>query len=362
MSGVAVSTVGMISSLGESVVGACAAARAGIRRATEVETYVIGEDEDLDAALLMGHSAIPAGHVAVGKARGLIQAALRDLRRSFDPTTCDPKRTSLHLVFSDSFYLEAWASKNSVPTDALARIDESDAPNLLSWAASELSLSIPKEQTSSSLTGRVGIVPAIERAVAAIEGGTIDHAIIGAVDSVLEPRILDACMDLGVIKTKDNPCGIEAGEAGAFIVLERAEGQPKTRLRIDACATGTGTENRLDPEWKPGNRVRKVVGEALSKSGSSEGVDVVVGDLNGEVFRAHEWGHALMGRTKPSPLSSSEVWMPAASFGETGAATGAIAICMLAQASERGYLNTQRALVWLLDDEGHTGSIVLSTN
>jgi 3-oxoacyl-[acyl-carrier-protein] synthase-1 len=50
------------------------------------------------------------------------------------------------------------------------------------------------------------------------------------------------------------------------------------------------------------------------------------------------------------------LWLPAASFGDTGAATGAVATCMAARAFERGYAPGDAALIGLSSESGERGA------
>ena len=59
-----------------------------------------------------------------------------------------------------------------------------------------------------------------------------------------------------------------------------------------------------------------------------------------------EWGNAVVRLVAQSPRFAEPVlWYPAASFGDTGAASGAVALCMAIRAFERGYAPAQTATI-----------------
>jgi 3-oxoacyl-[acyl-carrier-protein] synthase-1 len=74
-------------------------------------------------------------------------------------------------------------------------------------------------------------------------------------------------------------------------------------------------------------------------------------DANGEAERADAWGH-LLSQTAPALRTDHQaIWIPAAGFGETGAARGALACVLASRAFARGYARNPQALVWLCAED-----------
>ena len=84
----------------------------------------------------------------------------------------------------------------------------------------------------------------------------------------------------------------------------------------------------------------------------------MVADLNGTNPRANDWGNALV-RAGPPFNAPADLWIPALSFGEVGAATGPYALCLVARAFARGYAPSGEAVVWLWGDGGGRGAFSL---
>ncbi len=93
--------------------------------------------------------------------------------------------------------------------------------------------------------------------------------------------------------------------------------------------------------------------EALPDKGRETGL--VIAALNGDAYRAQDWGTALA-RVRDLNLGESRQWYPAQSFGEVGAATGLVGLCMAIRAFARGYAATRGVLVWTAGDDGSRGA------
>jgi hypothetical protein len=72
----------------------------------------------------------------------------------------------------------------------------------------------------------------------------------------------------------------------------------------------------------------------------------IVTDHNGEAYRALDWGHALvrLGAIAPG-FRSAPLLYPALSFGDTGAASGGVACCLVVEALARRWAPADAALV-----------------
>jgi 3-oxoacyl-[acyl-carrier-protein] synthase-1 len=86
-------------------------------------------------------------------------------------------------------------------------------------------------------------------------------------------------------------------------------------------------------------------------------------DQNGEVFRANDWGFGLVRLQGASGIDTAqtEVWYPAGSFGDVGAASGAVATCIALRAFERRYAPSPHALVIASGDGVDRAGCVISS-
>ena len=102
-----------------------------------------------------------------------------------------------------------------------------------------------------------------------------------------------------------------------------------------------------------------MIGRVVPDHGGRLGL--FIGDLNGTERRALDWGHAIMRlRSKLESDLAVPLWLPAASFGDTGAAAGPVAICLAARGFDRGYAPNGNVVVWLSSESGLMGAIGLA--
>src|SRR5205823_14550065 len=111
--------------------------------------------------------------------------------------------------------------------------------------------------------------------------------------------------------------------------------------------------DRLSDTLPQGIALTGVIREILTaQARNGQRVGLVVGDLNGDAARGMDWGYALAKLHREFRLGDLPLWLPAQSFGETGAAAGPLAVCLAAQALQRGYAPAPAVLIWLASDNG----------
>jgi 3-oxoacyl-[acyl-carrier-protein] synthase-1 len=159
------------------------------------------------------------------------------------------------------------------------------------------------------------------------------------------------------------------GQAAAAVLLEKASPRaasapPRALLRRVLTRAlpmppeaSTGEEPGAGPPRPDHARALAEV-IAASLTGSPDPVELY-GDLNGEEWRAAEWGTCLVHLQAASAPQHAQHNLPAIALGDTGAASGAIALCLAVRAFERGYARAPRALVWSRSDQGWLGAAVL---
>ena len=84
-------------------------------------------------------------------------------------------------------------------------------------------------------------------------------------------------------------------------------------------------------------------------------------DLNGELYRANEWGITLLRLASlTKPFVDPTVWFPVTCFGETGAATGAIQALVAIRAFERNYPEGESAVLASASDGTKRAVVIMS--
>ena len=91
---------------------------------------------------------------------------------------------------------------------------------------------------------------------------------------------------------------------------------------------------------------------------SEEKIDGVICDINGERYRAEEWGFALL-RTGQYFVDPTEYELPASCWGDVGAASGPLFIGIAATAGQKGWAKGQRYMIWNSSESGHRAGVLL---
>ncbi len=370
-----ITALGMVSALGSNVIASCAAARAGLSAASELtvlsfETDELFGPETLDGPpVIHGHSVrgIADGFTGVGKALLFLSAALRDLLEERPLSREELERTGLCINVSD-FFLEdtdaiarrtADAEQWALPSDAWKK-QTADLCGKVSHASK---LGIGEAHQSLHHGGHGGLAISLRDAMAMIESGKVDRCLVAAVDSRTAPAFLSAAARLQVLRTQDNPVGLAPGEAAAVFLLERARDAPRS-ARSNAMVTAISSGR--DPVGLLGDRpplgaalAGTLLGAAPKNAEGRATVDFCIGDLNGTERRAQEWGRALAKLAGESSIGDAPCWFPASSFGDTGAAAGAVGVCIAVRALTRGYAPGKTGLVWLSSESGDNGAITI---
>lgn len=211
--------------------------------------------------------------------------------------------------------------------------------------------------------GHAAIFQALQSAIADLQTGHVRYAIVGGVDTYLDEATLEWLADINRLKTDRNVIGIIPGEGAAFVVLEgrtAALARGASPLaRVDGPATAmephgiyAGTPSRGEGLTIALQRTLAAVPDGGADTA------VVLCDLNGERYRATEWGLTFF-RALGAVQRSPAVWHPATSTGDTGAAAGAINLAFGAFAVAKGYARPEQVLLWGSSDEGLRGSAYL---
>jgi 3-oxoacyl-[acyl-carrier-protein] synthase I len=185
-----------------------------------------------------------------------------------------------------------------------------------------------------------------------LQSGRVDHCVVLAVDSLLSLDRLAALDAVYRLKSLRGVDGIIPGEAAVALLLERAD-SPAGRRALA----------RLGPlqaavESQPFTSVAASTGVALSavlRSACAEApplpVSWLLADLNGESYRAHEWGlaRARLGSQLRQPL---RLVHPADCLGEVGAAIGGVLLSCAIEGFARGRAPDTRAVLFAGADDG----------
>ncbi|MBE0543993.1 MAG: hypothetical protein IH623_21835 [Verrucomicrobia bacterium] len=215
--------------------------------------------------------------------------------------------------------------------------------------------------------GRASALVALHRAVAEIASNRIAGALVGGVDSLLRPSVYESLTEAGQLRdADDNPEGIYPGEAAAFIALEKRPVSGRIFARL--LSTGTAEEPTAGTEQpNRGEGLTAAIRSARAATPHLKDRPLVICDLNGNRYRALEWGLALIRalgdlRWREGKAPSDEFWHPADCMGDIGAASGILNCLWAVESLRKGYAGTSQVLVWGASDTSPRAASIIGTN
>jgi 3-oxoacyl-[acyl-carrier-protein] synthase-1 len=213
--------------------------------------------------------------------------------------------------------------------------------------------------------GHAAGAQALDAACRKVAGGGLDACVIAGVESYVAPDTLEwleANDQLHGAGPLNNAWGFIPGEgAGAVLVgsqrvLARLAIEPLGRI----LSVGLGLErNRIKTETV-------CIGEGLTAAFKAglvalpDGAKVtdVFSDMNGEPYRADEFGFAAL-RTKEAFESASDFIAAADCWGDVSAASIPLALALATIAGRKGYANGPYSLVWASSESGERGTVLV---
>jgi 3-oxoacyl-[acyl-carrier-protein] synthase-1 len=354
-----ISGLGLVCSVGHDVALACAAIRAGIARPAPVGEPMMSDDGP-DLVSITGHpvQGLTDGYVFVGRWLRLALYCLDDLRQSAQLPEA-----------KESEFWERTALLTVIPEEMDQRVhSEEPVDNELVMKRYTQRViektPLPAGHVQIVRAGHCGVLAAVKQAQQMLCGGTADRAIILATDSFVESGSLAWLAGQGRLKEEDYPTGVSPGEAGAALLVETEAAARRRGVSPGAFLSNVVAfeDPHFDCELGHGNgrALAAALRQATPAAGEQRGFagDVVV-DFNGENSRATDFG---MARTRLTDIWADEVnvVVPATSVGDTGAASGAVGVCVAVRSFERDYARTNEVLVASRSNDGEVAAVCLT--
>jgi len=366
MATVCISAFGMATPLAPNAVDSCAAARAGVTRMSALSVVSPSECAALGEEPVAGCQAryIAPGFIGIARTLLLGKVALGDLQSRVSLSHNSLQGTGIFINVSDQFYADSTAGSlaevdRRLPSTVWAEECDRLIPRLLQ--ASNLE-SIPQNH-HLYFGGHTGFVQAIQEAASLLLAGHFDRCLVGGIDSCIEPRFLNAAATKGVLKTTANPVGFVPGEAAAFILLERtADARPRKGGPagfLMGTSLVSNCRDRLSDDAPDGVELARAIDQALRTS--RQQLASIVSDLNGDDYRAREWGNALPRLRPKHNVAEAPVWIPALAFGEIGAASAPVGLCLGIIAQQRGWMPQGLIVEWLSTDKGSRAALCFAS-
>ena len=367
--------VGMTTPLGDGLDASCAALRAGLARFREMP-WIALEDREKKPIVPVGALAFEEGLTGLGRFTRLAANALRDLFQSAGTPADSLAAAGLYVA---------------LPAPGRAGVDPRTHAELGAQLHEWLDLR-PARTMKLFPSGHAGFVEALLAAARDLAAKRVPRAIVGGVDSLVDPETVRWLHGARRIKAGDRPVGLFPGEGAAFALIELGAGPPSGRgappgvtILGPSIATESATFDRDVP------CTAAALSEAILRTRGAladggDGLGLVVSDMNGEPYRSEEMGYAITralssamgpnagaGGAGAGPNAGAggaggagaaakgrfRLWHAADAIGDTGAAAPAIGLGMAARALLRGYARTDTALVLASSDGGLRGSFAV---
>jgi 3-oxoacyl-[acyl-carrier-protein] synthase-1 len=216
----------------------------------------------------------------------------------------------------------------------------------LDWVVANALDGIPTinlKRSGAARSRHDGFAAILQVAATRVSAGEDQAILVGAFDSAIDPVCAAWLERGGRLRSRQQPNGVTLGEGAACCIVTRASSASALGLRgvaLSACARAE--------EPNPWYLERPTLGEGLTtalrhalKAGP---VDVCYADLTGENWRSAEWDFAYLrnGKQFADPI---DLRHPAESWGDTGAASGALLALLAAWDLRQGRSLHQTALV-----------------
>lgn len=203
--------------------------------------------------------------------------------------------------------------------------------------------------------GHAGALAALHQVVQDVATSAEGACIVGGVDSWFAPKSLAWLARNGQLNGTNARSAFFPGEGACFLAVATEAACRRHGWSPLATLSGTGVaveQARIKTEHDNlGVGLSEAIREACQGLDESSPVSSIYCDINGERYRAEEWGLTIL-RTSRLYSDPSRYIAPAGQWGDLGATTGA-ALTMLAVAAwQRNYAWGRRALLFAGSESG----------
>lgn len=208
-------------------------------------------------------------------------------------------------------------------------------------------------------SGRAAALRALELALDALERDPTRAVVVGGIDTYLDLKVLAALDAEGRLLGPTVSDGFIPGEGASFLVLTHADAAGGAgAVRVEAAASAEDPAPRAGTAPARGEGLAMAIERLRERLQPAALVAATFAGLNGERFDAKQWGVARV-RHADFFAPEARVIHPADCYADAGAATGALLVCLGAEALARGQ-RPGPALVWAASDGESRGCALLS--
>ncbi|XXT25195.1 beta-ketoacyl synthase N-terminal-like domain-containing protein [Sorangium sp. So ce429] len=346
--GVFVVGVGACTPVGTTASQSAAAVRAGIARFVE-HPYIV--DQAGEPAIVALASYVPAGLSWVDRLAALALSASREALRALAPARARGVR--IPVLVGVPAERSGVAVTPRFGEQLAARLREASGEEGAGIAGADV---FP--------CGHAGGLSALDEGCRRIRAKEADIVLAGGCECYLTRRTLAWLDAREQLKSRDHRFGFVPGEAAGFCLLASARAVARyslpTLARIVAVAIADEPSRRQPGTVNTGLGLTSAIRAVLARLPPEQRVDAVLCDLNGERYRVDEYGFTLS-RLADRFVDPSAFEAPATCWGDVGAASGPLCVCIATAAAQRGYARGPTTLVWAGSEAGERAALLLET-
>ena len=207
---------------------------------------------------------------------------------------------------------------------------------------------------------------ALDAACQKIQEGQQPVCVIAGVDSYLNFETLEWLDHNRQLATPYHRGAFFPGEGAGAVALAAASMVQRhkwtTLGRVRGIGTAMETNTIKTDTVCVGEGLTACIRKAVSDSQlPDEAIAGIICDLNGERYRSEEWGFALL--RLPQVFNDPTGYdLPTSCWGDVGAASGPLAMCIAVNAAQKGWAKGTRYLIWNSSEGGQRAAVSLELN
>jgi 3-oxoacyl-[acyl-carrier-protein] synthase-1 len=209
------------------------------------------------------------------------------------------------------------------------------------------------------LSGKVGVAAALEYASQLLHENKAQHVIVAATDSLLNQQTVQGLLKARRVGGLFEGAGLIPGEGAGALLVSKLLPNEQRHIRVLGYAEATEPARLDNDEAVKGHGLKQSIEAALAVADLSlSDIGLRVADLAGDPFYFEDAATAMV-RVAQESQTPMELWIPAESVGETGAAVGTIGLAWLLEAAQRGYTSSRYALCHYANDDGRRAALIV---
>jgi 3-oxoacyl-[acyl-carrier-protein] synthase I len=218
------------------------------------------------------------------------------------------------------------------------------------------------KEITCNTNGNAEGLACFEKALSLINNGSSEFCLVGGVDSYLEPETLEWLDSLEQLHSEKTIWGFCPGEGAGFCLLTSHNLADKLGLRasIELQSASSAMEpNRIKTETVCiGEGLSATFKKTLSVLPRESSVSYTICDLNGEPYRANEYGFAML-RNAGRFEEDAGFQTPADCWGDLGAASGPLFAMLASFSVGKGFPAGPLTFLWASSEGGMRASALL---